>query len=177
MELTSEQLYNLLYLLNERLCQKGVRVRMNMYGGAVMCMEYAARESTKDIDAIFDDTRSVYMEVYKIASELGVDPEWLNDAIHIIKDKLKTQTLQRKNEFSNIELFVPTAEQMFAMKAYAARPFPYKDQYDLTFLFNYIPVRSKKQAMKIVHKYFDKSIIQPKTVNLINLICRELGIK
>jgi hypothetical protein len=177
MELNIEQIYELLETLNSRLAQKEIQVRMNMYGGAVMCLEYAARQSTKDIDAIFSDTKSVYMEAYKIASEFGVNPEWLNDAIHIIKDKLKKESLRKVIRYSNIDLFVPSAEQMFAMKAYAARPFPYKDYEDLTFLFNYLKIKSKKKAMQIVYKYFDKKLIERKTINLINMICKELDLK
>ncbi len=177
MELTIEQIYMLLETLNSRLAQKGIRVRMNMYGGAVMCLEYAARQSTEDIDAIFNDTKSVYMEAYKIASEFNVSPEWLNDAIHIIKDKLKKETLKKVIRYSNIDLFVPSAEQMFAMKAFAARPFPYKDYEDLTFLFNYLKIENKNKAMQIVFRYFDKKLVEPKTINIINLICKELDLK
>jgi hypothetical protein len=34
MELSIEQIYMLLETLNSRLAQKGIRVRMNMYGGS-----------------------------------------------------------------------------------------------------------------------------------------------
>jgi hypothetical protein len=59
----------------------------------------------------------------------------------------------------------------------AARPFPYKDYEDLTFLFNYLKIENKKKAMQIVFKYFDKKLVEPKTINIINLICKELDLK
>jgi predicted nucleotidyltransferase len=51
-------------------------------GGAAMVLLYGARESTKDVDAVAlgpSDHRVVYAEARRLAGELGLPEDWLND--------------------------------------------------------------------------------------------------
>lgn len=157
-ELSSDLILKLLGELDYKLGQKGLKVKMNIYGGAVMCLVFEARHGTKDVDAIFSDTKNVYNESYKIATKYMISPDWLNDSIRIIKEKFKKEEMIKVNMYENINLYIPSAEQMFAMKAIAARDFPYKDQYDLAYLYRYLGIKNKKQAIKIIYKFFEKQL-------------------
>lgn len=54
---------------------------MYVVGGAAMALAYAARRSTRDIDAIFEPKMVVYAVAEEVADELGLPPGWLNDAV------------------------------------------------------------------------------------------------
>ena len=142
-----------------------------------MCLVFNARKITKDVDAIFDNTKKVYMESYAMATKYGISSDWLNDSIRIIEDKFKKETLLKVGTYSNIELYVPSAEQMLAMKLYAARAKPYKDEDDVEFLIQHLKLKKKKEVQSILFKYFDKKIIDEKTSLLVNKMADRLDLE
>jgi len=48
-----DEILKYLHLLSEKLQQRNVKGEICLYGGAVMCLVYDARPSTKDVHAIF----------------------------------------------------------------------------------------------------------------------------
>lgn len=66
--------------LNRELRSEDVLGEIGICGGAVMCLVFNARESTKDVDAIFKPAREIREASKRLAEKLGTSDEWLNEA-------------------------------------------------------------------------------------------------
>src|SRR3984957_7679970 len=69
-----------LQALGDELSGRGVRGQIFIVGGASMALAYSTRRVTKDIDAVFEPKSSIYEAAAKVAEELGLPEDWLNDA-------------------------------------------------------------------------------------------------
>lgn len=137
--------------LNDELAGKTIIGEVGICGGAVMCLVYQARESTKDVDAIFEPTREIRQASERVAARLGADKHWLNDAakayFHV--DPPQEEVLQ----FSHLRVWAPRADYMLAMKCISAR-FDSFDRDDVRFLIEYLKIRKPEDVFAIVEKYY-----------------------
>jgi len=67
--------------LNDELQLLGVKGEICLYGGAVMCLVYDARPSTKDIDAVFKPAQQMREAIKRVADAFELREDWLNDAV------------------------------------------------------------------------------------------------
>lgn len=67
--------------LSEVLGKIPVRGELCRYGGAVMCLVYEARPSTKDVDAVFRPVQDMRDAARKVAEANGLREDWLNAAV------------------------------------------------------------------------------------------------
>lgn len=80
-ELTKAGILRALQALGEELTREEVRAQIFIVGGAAMALAYSTRRVTKDIDAVFEPKQSVYAAAARVAAELGLPEDWLNDAV------------------------------------------------------------------------------------------------
>lgn len=158
--MNSETILRLFTALNDELCGAGVRGEIGICGGAVMCLVFKARESTKDVDAIFLPTEEIRHASKIVADKLGVPEDWLNDAAKGYF--LSRPPVHDVVELSNLRVWAPQADYMLAMKCVSAR-FDSHDLDDTKFLLAHLGIRSIEEASRIIEQYYPRKVIPAKT--------------
>jgi hypothetical protein len=80
-EFTKARILEALQALGKELGREGVRAQIFIVGGAAMALAYSTRRVTRDIDAVFEPKQTVYAAAAKVAEDLGLPDDWLNDAV------------------------------------------------------------------------------------------------
>jgi len=119
--LTKERIIQALEALNRRLTEKGVTGELCIYGGATMVLAFDARESTRDIDAIFVPKTKVHEEAAIIAEDMNLPASWLNDGVKGFVSKDGDLTTDGMPQWPNLRILRPTTRYLLAMKCMAAR--------------------------------------------------------
>ena len=157
--LTREQIEEAFSELDRELGRAGQRATIHVVGGAVMCLVFRARESTKDVDAWFDDSRSVRAAAAKVANLLNLPENWLNDAANVyIPEQAR---FEEWRSLSNLEILVADASTLFAMKCAAART--EEDAADIRVLARELGVHSSKEALRVVEAFYPASRLPVRT--------------
>lgn len=167
--LTAADIRRLFDLLNGDLSTHGIDGELYLVGGAVMCLAFNARESTKDVDALFEPARAVREAAARVAATSGLDESWLNDAV---KGYLSPRgDFDRFLDLPNLKVFVAHPRYLLAMKCAALRlGEEFHDLDDVRYLLRHLNVRTADEALEIVTHYFDDTHLLPKT----RLILEEL---
>jgi len=121
--LSREEILLGLEKVNARLKSQGTRGELCLYGGACMCLAFAARSSTKDIDAVFEPAATIRKAAHDVAAEMGWSWNWLNDDV---KGFVSTHgpdgtVLFCGGDFSHLTIHAAKPEYLLAMKVLAAR--------------------------------------------------------
>lgn len=107
--------------LSDELARTGTTGELCLLGGTVMVLAFAARPSTKDVDAIFQPTQTIRAAAQIVAQANGLPPHWLNDAAKGFLSA-RHETIQAGlPQFPNLRLTMPTPEYLLAMKCMASR--------------------------------------------------------
>lgn len=148
--------------LNKELKNRKVQGELYLVGGAVMCLNFKARPSTMDIDAYFVPKNVIYEAAKKVAQNLSIHSDWLNDAVKGF--------LSKKGEFaeyldlSNLKVFCADPEYLLAMKCISMRlGKEFQDEGDVRFLIRYLNLKKVDEVIKIITKYYDNKLIPQKT--------------
>ncbi len=158
--LSKEDILRLFESLNEKLRDKGVVGEIGLCGGAVMCVVFNARESTRDVDAVFAPTEAMRTAARTIAVEQGVPLDWLNDAAKGFFVVAPPQMPFR--EWSNLRVWAPSPEFMLAMKCVAAR-YDTSDADDVRFLLRHLGLKTPTDVFEIISTYYPDERIPAKT--------------
>lgn len=158
--LDAKTILKLFDALNAELAAHGVKGEIGICGGAVMCLVFQARESTKDVDAIFHPTREIREASRAVATRLGLTEDWLNDAAKGFF--LTSPSVHNVVELSHLRVWAPQAEYMLAMKCISAR-FDSHDLDDAKFLLRHLEITTPEQACSIIEQYYPRHVIPPKT--------------
>jgi len=154
-----DEIIQYLKILNEKLRQKNVKGEICLYGGAVMCLVFDARPSTKDVDAIFHPAETIRHVAKEISVEYELAEDWLNDGVKgFLVDHPKKVFLN----LSNLVVMVADSEYMLAMKSLSAR-IDGTDSKDIKFLIQKLKIKSAADVFKIIDKYYPRRIIKPAT--------------
>lgn len=158
--LTREKIRRLLEALNDELRARQIKGEIGLCGGAVMCLVFKARASTKDVDAIFAPARAMREAAAEVSRRLDVPEEWLNDAA---KGFFLTEPPQQAvMDLSNLRVWAPAADYMLAMKCVSAR-FDTHDRDDVIFLIRHLDLKAPADVFEIVSRYYPRGRVPPKT--------------
>lgn len=159
---TAARIEELLHALDGELAKVNVTGELYVVGGAVMCLAFGARETTRDVDALFVPTQEIRAAAARVADAAEVPRDWLNDAV---KGFLSVRgAYDPYLELPHLRVFVARADYLFAMKCVAMRSeVGTLDQDDVRFLLRYLGITEVNAALEIVEQYFDKARIPLKT--------------
>ncbi len=163
--------------LSGALARLGVFGELNVVGGTAMVLAFNARNSTKDVDAIFEPTAEVRSAAAVVAEKLGLPPDWLNDAAKGFLSESGTFAPIAALDLPNLRVQVPAPEYMLAMKVLAARAGIGRergDAEDIRFLIRLLRLRDSAAVMEIVGRYYDPSRLLPRSFYLVDEILEEM---
>lgn len=161
--LSAVELRRLFGLLNDELAEAQTKGELYLVGGAVMCLAYAARSSTEDVDALFRPAREVREAAARVAAESNLSADWLNDAV---KGYLSERGEFRPwLELSHLRVLVAQPEYLLAMKCLAFRiGTEFHDEDDVRFLLRLLDVKSYDKAIQIATRYYPLERFPQKTL-------------
>ncbi|CAN5661701.1 MAG: nucleotidyltransferase [Actinomycetota bacterium] len=115
-----DELGTALRALGVELQRRGVQGDLYVVGGAAMALAYDTRRSTRDIDAIFEPKLVIYEAAARVADELGLPADWLNDGVKgflVGADPYEAPVL----EFPGVRVQMASPQMLLALKVVAAR--------------------------------------------------------
>jgi len=161
--LTDRDIRRLFLLLNEELRRTDTEGELFLVGGAVMCLAYAARPSTQDVDALFRPARQVREAAARVAIQAGINADWLNDGVKAF--------LSEHGEFSpfvehdHLRVMVAQPEYLLAMKCLALRiGAESHDEDDVRYLLRHLDVGSHERAIATITRFYPLERFPQKTL-------------
>jgi hypothetical protein len=171
--LSTKEIGRLLELLNVELGKAGTKGDLFLVGGAVMCLAYNARASTRDIDAFFRPVKQVREAVLKVASQAGAEPDWLNDAVKGFMSE--AGEFAAFLELDHLRVMVAQPEYLLAMKCLSMRiGVEFHDEDDVRFLLRYLNVETYTRALEIITRFYPEERFPPKTLYALEELLRKL---
>jgi len=161
--LKKRQIERLFNLLNDELARIDEIGEIYLVGGAVMCLVYDARASTKDVDAIFKPSASVRAAARRVALAAHVTDDWLNDAA---KGYLSDRgDFRAYLDLSNLRVLVAAPEYLLAMKCLAMRlGAEFFDEADIRFLLRLLDITTYAAAIDVISRYYPFERFPQKTL-------------
>ncbi len=150
--LTDKNLRRLFSLLNDELGKTGTEGELFVVGGALMCLAYAARESTQDVDALFRPARQVREAAARVAARAGVRPDWLNDGVKAFLSERGAFTAFL--ELDHLRVMLAQPEYLLAMKCLALRlGAEFHDEDDIRYLQRHLDIATYEQAVEVIARF------------------------
>ena len=169
--LSREEIVNALQKVSDELGRRSVKGELCLFGGSVMVLAFAARVSTKDVDAIFQPTHEIREAARHVSEECGFPEHWLNDAAKGFVSARHETVAGNLPQFPNLRLTMPTAEYLLAMKCLASRIGAVEtdadDVHDIIFLVRHLKLKSATEVMELVSGYYSAARIPVKTQYLV----------
>jgi hypothetical protein len=163
MALTQADLRRLFELLNKELRRSGTQGELFLVGGAVMCLAYATRPSTQDVDALFRPPTQVREAAARVAIQAKMKADWLNDAVKGF--------MSPRGDFAafldldHLRIMMARPEYLLAMKCLAMRiGAEFHDEDDIRYLLRLLEVRNYEKAVAIITNYYPLERFPQKTL-------------
>jgi hypothetical protein len=140
--------------MSDELGRRGTTGELCLFGGAVMVLAFAARISTKDVDAVFQPTHPMREIVRHVGETYDFPEHWLNDAAKSIASARPETVMGNLPQFPHWRLTMPTPEYLLAMKCMASPSSAVEgetdDVADIVFLIRHLKLTDAKAVMDIV---------------------------
>lgn len=149
-----------LQMLGDELSNQGVHGQIFIVGGAAMALAYSTRRVTKDIDAVFEPKSSIYKAASKVAEQLGLPEDWLNDAAKGFMPGADEDPRPVPN-MHGIEITTASPQYLLAMKLMAMR-FGEDDE-DIEVLIRECGLHSAQEALDLLARMYPAREPLPKT--------------
>lgn len=160
--LTREEIEKLFAKLNEKLAKANVRGELFVVGGAVMCLVFQSRPSTRDVDAFFEPTSTLRKLAAQLAQEEDLPQNWLNDSVKGYFGK--NGTFDVYVEHSHLLVHTATAEYLLAMKCLSMRiGEEFEDSRDIQYLLRFLNIQTFSQAVEVITQFYPKEQFPQKT--------------
>ncbi len=163
MEYSRRDIEVLFNRLNEELASRSITGEVYVVGGAVMCLVFNARASTRDIDAFFRPAGEVRAAAQAVATAAGLPGDWLNDAVKAyLSDH---EDFQPYLELTNLHVLSASPEYLLAMKCLAMRLGEgFHDEDDVRFLLRLLNLTDYRKALEVVTRYYPRERFPQKTL-------------
>jgi hypothetical protein len=150
-------------LLNEELAKDKITGEIYLVGGAVMCLVYDVRHSTKDVDGFFKPTQKIREAAARVALKADLPADWLNDGA---KGYFSQKgTYQDWLELSNLKVFTAQPDYLLAMKCLAMRiGAEFHDLDDVRYLLRYLNITSYHKACEVIGRFYPLKQFPQKTL-------------
>lgn len=161
--LNQKDMRRLFELLNDELARTGVKGELFLVGGAVMCLAYAARPSTQDVDGVFVPARELREAAARVAVQARVAANWLNDGVKgYLSDRADFAPFL---ELEHLRVLVAQPEYLLAMKCLAWRiGAEFHDEDDVRYLLRHLGLTSYEQAVEVITRYYPRERFPQKTL-------------
>jgi hypothetical protein len=161
--LTEWDIRRLFGLLNDELRRAGTEGELFLVGGAVMCLAYAARPSTQDVDALFRPARQVREAAARVAVQAGVRPDWLNDGVKgFLSERGEFRAFL---ELDHLRVMVAQPEYLLSMKCLALRiGAESHDEDDVRYLLRHLDIGNYQQAIAMITRFYPLERFPQKTL-------------
>jgi len=144
----------------------GVYAIVDVFGGSAMSLAYFDLRTTYDVDAVVhscSDFPAFQRLLRAVASKRGLPGDWFNEAVaSLVSDDFSNQDVVPYGKYGGLEIRVPTAEFLLAMKLFAARA-ETSDVDDAVLLARNAGARSRSQLEAVLRKY-----VKPESVRARN---------
>lgn len=160
--LTAADIRNLFAELSTELSAANVRGEVYVLGGAVMCLVFSARPSTKDVDGFFLPSAGVREAVRRVARARDLPDDWLNDAAKgFLSDRGEFAPFL---ELPNLRVLTATPEYLLAMKCLAMRlGAEFHDEADVRFLLRYLNLTDLGATQSVLERFYPLERFPAKT--------------
>src|SRR2546428_1768152 len=108
--LSREQILCALQSLSDELGKRGITGEVCLFGGTVMVLAFTARLTTKDVDAIFQPAQVIRQLARRIAEDLHLPADWLNDGVKGFVSARHETTTGNLPQFPHLRLTMPVPE-------------------------------------------------------------------
>jgi len=162
-ELFKQDIEKLFERLNIELERSGIVGEIYLVGGAVMCLVFDARASTKDVDAFFRPAKELRAASRRIALGTPLHEDWLNDAVKgFLSDRGEFHPYMER---SHLRVLTAAPEYLLAMKCMAMRiGEEFHDEQDVRFLLRALNVAKLDAALETVGRYYPVERLPQKTL-------------
>ncbi len=161
--LLRKDILHLFELLNDELQNDNVEGELYLVGGAVMCLAFQSRPSTRDVDALFLPATAVRAAVARVALQIDIEADWLNDAV---KGFLSPEgEFDVFLELDHLRVMIAQPEYLLAMKCLSMRiGEEFHDEDDVRFLLRYLNIETCKQALEVIYAFYPEKQFPQKSL-------------